>query len=301
MFYGIPDILGVDRSRYANKTVLVAGSGASAFNALLDLVQLHAQAPQTKVIWVLRRELGGELFGGGEQDQLPARGALGQRVRALVDQGRLEIAASFKVTELRSVGSRIEVCSDNRVLQPVDEIIVTTGFRPDLAMLSEVRLSLDPGVESPTILAPMIDPNFHSCGTVRPHGVEELKHPEQNFYIIGSKSYGRAPTFLLLTGYEQARSVVAAIAGDWESARQVQLVLPETGVCSRPVSAEFGGACCGVEADESQPAYATVTLLAANEEVTNACCGSTPVEVVTLYDARPEENIAKTSQRNCCG
>jgi cation diffusion facilitator CzcD-associated flavoprotein CzcO len=123
MFYGIPDILGVDRSRYANKTVLVAGSGASAFNALLDLVQLHEQAPQTKVIWVLRRELGGELFGGGEQDQLPARGALGQRVRALVDQGRLEIAASFKVTELRSVGSRIEVCSDNRVLQPV-------GFDP---------------------------------------------------------------------------------------------------------------------------------------------------------------------------
>jgi hypothetical protein len=36
----------------------------------------------------------------------------------------------------------------------------------------------------------------------------------------------------MLTGYEQARSVVAAIAGDWEAARRVELVLPETGACS---------------------------------------------------------------------
>jgi hypothetical protein len=72
----------------------------------------------------------------------------------------------------------------------------------------------------------------HSCGTVPPHGVEELSHPEPNFYIVGMKSYGRAPTFLTLTGYEQVRSIVAALTGDWEAARQVELVLPETGVCS---------------------------------------------------------------------
>ena len=48
------------------------------------------------------------------------------------------------------------------------------------------------------------------------------------------KSYGRAPTFLLRTGYEQVRSVAAALAGDWEAARQVELVLPETGVCNGP-------------------------------------------------------------------
>jgi len=81
-------------------------------------------------------------------------------------------------------------------------------------------------------LAPLIDPNLHSCGTVRPHGAEELKHPDADLYIVGMKSYGRAPTFLLLTGYEQVRSVVAAIAGDWAAARRVELVLPETGVCS---------------------------------------------------------------------
>jgi hypothetical protein len=76
-----------------------------------------------------------------------------------------------------------------------------------------------------------------------------LAHPEPDFYIVGMKSYGRAPTFLLLTGYEQVRSVVAALAGDWEAARRVELVLPETGVCSGPVAAgetiTAGASCCG--------------------------------------------------------
>ena len=114
-----------------------------------------------------------------------------------------------------------------------------------------MRLDLDPAVESPRALAPLIDPNLHSCGTVRPHGAEELKHPDANLFAIGMKSYGRAPTFLMLTGYEQARSVVSAIAGDWEAARRVELVLPETGVCSLDRDVESSGACCGPVAAES--------------------------------------------------
>ena len=114
----------------------------------------------------------------------------------------------------------------------VDEVIVCTGFRPDLEMLREVRLGLDPWLECATALGPLIDPNEHSCGTVRPHGARELAHPEKDFYIVGMKSYGRAPTFLLATGYEQARSVVAMLAGDVAAAERVELVLPETGVCS---------------------------------------------------------------------
>jgi hypothetical protein len=111
-----------------------------------------------------------------------------------------------------------------------------------LAMLHELRLGLDATVEAPTALAPLIDPNVHSCGSVPPHGVDELSHPEPGLYIVGMKSYGRAPTFLLLTGYEQVRSVVAALVGDWESARDVQLVLPETGVCS--TDRGDGDGCC---------------------------------------------------------
>jgi hypothetical protein len=83
---------------------------------------------------------------------------------------------------------------------------------------------------------------------VRPHGYVELSHPEKNFYIVGMKSYGRAPTFLLATGYEQVRSVVAALAGDVEAAARVELCLPETGVCSGPgitVKEDAAASCCG--------------------------------------------------------
>jgi len=76
-----------------------------------------------------------------------------------------------------------------------DEIIVATGFRPDLSMLREIRLALDPWLESAGSIGPLIDPNLHSCGTVRPHGAKELAHPEPDFFIAGMKSYGRAPTF----------------------------------------------------------------------------------------------------------
>ncbi|HZG66643.1 MAG TPA: hypothetical protein VEZ12_07855, partial [Herpetosiphonaceae bacterium] len=243
------------------------GSGHSAFNAILDLLTLADEAPGTTVVWAVRRASVGHLFGGGENDLLPARGELGLRVRRLVEGGRLQLVTGFGATELRASGDGITVVGDEQVLPPVDQIIATTGFRPDPSFLSEVRLGLDPGVEAPVALAPLIDPNFHSCGTVRPHGVEELSHPEPGFYLAGMKSYGRAPTFLMLTGYEQVRSIAAAISGDWEAARAVELVLPETGVCS--VSGSTGGAisCCGSSEEgvascspAAVPTYASTSL-----------------------------------------
>jgi thioredoxin reductase len=294
IFYGIPDVLGRERARYANKTVLVAGSGASAFNVLLDLTRLTEVASDTKVIWVIRRALTQRLFGGGEADELPARGSLGQRVRELVEQGSFQVISEFKATQLRRVGNLISVSSDEQTVGPVDEIIVTTGFRPDLSIFSELRVSLDPAVESPIALAEMIDPNVHSCGTVRPHGAEELKQPEPDFYIVGSKSYGRAPTFLLLTGYEQARSVAAAVAGDWEAARQVQLVLPETGVCSASPDDPIDGACCGTASPVKQSNLIQLVEIPINAPAAASCCG-TPA-LVTEPARQPTSNSV-----SCCG
>lgn len=244
--YGIPDALGRERHRYAGKRVLVAGSGHSAFNAILDLAALAEQVPDTSITWVVRRGEMARAYGGGANDALPARGALGKRIRALVEGGVVQLITGWRTDRLARTPDGIVAFAGDQALAPVDEIIVATGLRPDLAMLGELRLGLDPAVEAPTALAPLIDPNVHSCGTVPPHGADELIHPEPNFYMIGMKSYGRAPTFLLLTGYEQARSVVAALAGDWEAARRVELTLPETGVCSGPVAAGAGVAssCC---------------------------------------------------------
>ncbi|MDQ6693017.1 MAG: NAD(P)-binding domain-containing protein [Chloroflexota bacterium] len=254
--YGTPDMLGAERARYASKRVLVIGSGHSAFNALLDLSTLAREVPGTSIVWAIRRSSDGSLYGGGSADQLPERARLGAEISSLVSSGAIRLITGFKTQRIRLTDRGIVVDGEGSSLPPVDEIIGATGFRPDLDPLRELRLDLDATVESPKALAPLIDPNIHSCGTVPPHGVRELSHPEPDFYMVGMKSYGRAPTFLMLTGYEQVRSVVAALAGDWKAAEQVELVLPETGVCS--TSRDVAGSCCGgssceVSIAESQP------------------------------------------------
>ncbi|MBX9775247.1 MAG: NAD(P)-binding domain-containing protein [Xanthobacteraceae bacterium] len=246
--YAMPDVLGRDRSRYANKTIAVLGSGHSAVGALIDLVHLKDIAPQTQVIWLLRGDKSEKAFGGGANDKLSARGELGSMFARMVKGGGISVEASFKVRSLALKNGRLVIGSDVAGREIVaDDLIVATGFRPDNSFLRELRISLDPALECPPALAPLIDPNEHSCGTVRPHGAQQLAQPEPGFYFAGMKSYGRAPTFLLLTGYEQVRSIVADIAGDREAAERVELVLPETGVCTAsvdPASGESAG-CCG--------------------------------------------------------
>ena len=195
------------------------------------------------------------MYGGGAADALPARGALGTRLQRAVTDGRVTLVTGFRTIAIHPTDGGVSVTGlDGRVLGPFDEIIAATGFRPDLGLTQELRLDLDPSLESPRALAPLIDPNVHSCGTVPPHGVAELSHPEPGYYIVGMKSYGRAPTFLMLTGYEQVRSVVAALAGDMDAARRVELTLPETGVCSSatgtqcaPGADAAATSCCGSE------------------------------------------------------
>jgi thioredoxin reductase len=283
--YGIPEVLERDRARYAGRRTVVIGSGHSAFNAVLELAALAREVPATEVVWAVRRKDVGLMFGGGSRDALPARGSLGERLKRLVDSGEVRFVTGFLTERLVETGRGIVVeAEDEKVIGPVDELVVTTGFRPDLELLRELRVRLDSWLEAPEALAPLIDPNLHSCGTVYPHGYEELKHPEKDFFVVGMKSYGRAPTFLLLTGYEQVRSVVAGLTGDPEAARRVELVLPETGVCStdpggsdccagEEESAPVAGSCgiasaCSTPAAE--PVAAGLTLLAAPAK---GCCG----------------------------
>jgi len=245
--YRIPDLLRVDRARYAGLHVLVIGAGHSAANALLDLAHLAEQAPGTRISWAVRSTDLRRTFGGGDADALAARGALGSALRRLADSGRMELYTGFKTASFQQVAGSLTVTArDGRMITGVDQVIVATGQRPDLTMLRELRLGLDPWLESTAALGPLIDPNLHSCGTVRPHGAKELSHPEPGFFTVGIKSYGRAPTFLMATGYEQVRSVAALLAGDVAAAAEIQLQLPETGVCSvslagNPASTD----CCG--------------------------------------------------------
>ncbi len=256
--YRVPDLKDpAVRARYAGRRTAVIGSGASAFTALAHLADLAKDEPGTHAVWILRRGIGTNTYGGGEADQLPARGALGLRAKEAVEAGHAGAVTGFRTEAVERAGDQLVlVAEDGRRLDPVDGVIVLTGFRPDLSFLSEIRLGLDERLQAPTALAPLIDPNVHSCGTVYPHGVGELSHPEQGVYLVGMKSYGRAPTFLAMTGYEQVRSITAALAGDREAAERVELTLPETGVCGGaglyddPDAAQSGegGGCCAAPA-----------------------------------------------------
>lgn len=251
--YGMPDVLGADRHRYAGRRVLVVGSGHSAAGSLLALAQLADEVPGTSMVWAVRGTTVDKTFGGVVADGLPARGAFGTRLKALQASGALEIHTRFRIHALEMDGDALRVTGEETggarpVIKGIDQIVATTGARPDLELTRELRVQHDPWLESTDALAPLIDPNEHSCGTVRPHGHRELAHPEPGYYAVGAKSYGRAPNFLMATGYEQVRSVVAALAGDFAQADDVQLELPETGVCStrQEYGAESAPAgCCG--------------------------------------------------------
>jgi thioredoxin reductase len=239
LFGPLPDVLGSDRARFAGRTTVVVGTGHSAANTLVALAQLAREVSGTRIVWAIRGTSARRVFGGGAADQLPDRGQLGADVADLVAAGALDHVTGFATRELsvaadgRSVRISGRTADGARVIEGVHNVVAATGFRPDLAMLSELRLDLDLGLQSPRALGPLIDPESHSCGTVRPHGWRELSHEaEPGFFVVGMKSYGRAPTFLITTGNEQVRSIAAHLAGDHAAADDVQLVLPETGVCS---------------------------------------------------------------------
>ncbi|MEU3206043.1 NAD(P)-binding domain-containing protein [Streptomyces cyaneofuscatus] len=284
--YRVPDLKDpAVRARYAGKRTAVIGSGASAFTALAYLADLAKSddGAGTKGVWILRRGISGSTFGGGEADQLPARGALGLAAKAAVDEGHADAVTGFRTDafERDADGSLVLVGEDGRRLDPVDEVIVLTGFRPDLSFLDELRLGLDERLQAPVELAPLIDPNQHSCGTVYPHGHRELSHPETGVYLVGMKSYGRAPTFLAMTGYEQVRSIAAAIAGDIESADRVELTLPETGVCggaglfdAPDTQQADGGGCCAPTPQLVQLGAPATVGAAVEEAPAGGCCGT---------------------------
>src|SRR5699024_1108692 len=280
-----------EAAELAGKHIVVVGSGHSAATAIGDLAAVVRREPGTRVTWALRRGTVGNAFGGGSADELPERGALGLRAKKAVEDGYVDLVTGFRVERvLVEDGRAVLVGEDGRRLEPADRVVVATGFRPDLSFLSEVRLDLDVRLQAPTKVATEVDPNLHSCGSVRATGATDLAHPEPGFYIVGAKSYGRAPTFLAMTGYEQVRSVVAELSGDHEAADRVELELPDPGVCGgsgpleAPEQAAAGGCwtsasprpVLGVTAAGSRWCSRPVTSRLGRGRATTTACGCSP-------------------------
>jgi thioredoxin reductase len=239
--HALPDVLGADRAKFAGRHTTVVGAGHSAANTLIALAELARTEPGTRVTWLIRNASAVRVSSSAD-DELADRARLGSSVDQLVDAGVIEKVDSFEIVAVERQGDGIRLRGTRRgdpAAHDTDLVVAATGFRPDVGMLRELRVQLDDIVEAPVRLAPLIDPIVHSCGTVTPHGFDELRHPEPGFFLVGMKSYGRAPTFLLATGYEQVRSVVAWLDGDMRGATEVRLTLPATGVCSTD-----SGGCC---------------------------------------------------------
>jgi len=162
--YGMPDVLGRDSGRYAGQTVGVLGAGHSAVATLLDLAKLREIEPATQIIWMLRTANPEKSFGGGTNDKLAARGELGRRFAQLVHSGGVRVESGFSLTHISRRRRRLRLgagagCCRRQI--EVDELIVATGFRPDLSFLRELRLALDPAMgraswrsQSPAFISP---------------------------------------------------------------------------------------------------------------------------------------------------
>ena len=184
------------------RKTLVVGSGHSAANALLELAATRRnRTAHVASLGDARHRSCAGLSAAGTPTNCRRAANSARTSRALVESGRVELRPDFPFFALRERRGAIvvegETANGLRRIGPVDRIIAATGQRPDLSITRELRLDLDPWLESAKALGPLIDPNLHSCGSVPPHGHRELSHPEPGFYMVGIKSYGRAPTFLL--------------------------------------------------------------------------------------------------------
>ncbi len=175
IFYGIPDILGAHRARYAGQRVLVVGAGHSAANALLALAELaDGSAGHHARLGVRTPVLDARVRRRRCRRTAGARRARRCAAPRCATAGRSS-SGGLRITELRAEGGRLLATGFRRRRHArhrgVDEMVCATGPAPGpVASPSELRVKLDPWLESTEALGPLIDPNVHSCGTVRPHG-----------------------------------------------------------------------------------------------------------------------------------
>jgi thioredoxin reductase len=198
------------RTDLAGKTVLLIGHGHSAATAILRLAQL-----ETRVVWCTRsihRRPCVEVAA----DPLPER----QRVVFEANQLAMNPPAWLQVerratleamTPLEAGKLRVHFTGGREFL--VDHVIGLTGYRPDLSTVSELALTIDPATEGSAGLARALS-NLTDCLSIPLATGEDLASGEPGFYLAGAKSYGRARTFLLQSGYAQLETILKRLAGD---------------------------------------------------------------------------------------
>ncbi|MDY0409801.1 NAD(P)-binding domain-containing protein [Virgibacillus soli] len=171
--YKIPNVQE-NIETYANKKIAVIGGGHSAINSLLQLASLKEQYTNTEITWILRKAKVEDAYGGGTNDELAARGELGTRIASLVENGTVKAVTPFRVQYVYKDANGIILKGKSKELGTFDRLIVNTGSRQNFSIHRELRFEADAITEAVPTLAPLIDPNHHSCGSVDAHGEKEL-------------------------------------------------------------------------------------------------------------------------------
>ncbi len=225
----LPALHGEARPRYAGTRILLIGDGRSAANAIADLeemVRSGGEGARTRVDWVHRARQG-RMFApvpATELDHLPVLRELDQRVEAIVrhspwirrHEGTTVLAyralpsGTIEVTLVDAAGEESKI--------EVDRVLALVGYRPDLSLFRELQVHLCYASEGPMALAAAIlaaqrgEPaSVRGCLDQVSHGAESLKNPEPDFYVLGAKSYGRNPNFLLTLGHRQIEDVMSLL------------------------------------------------------------------------------------------
>lgn len=214
--YHLVDVQGTSRATYAGRRTLVIGGGSSAMTAVIALAQLAAEAPGTSVVWATRAL---KAVADREDDPLAERRALRRQALALASglSEAVKHVGGVEVEnfEFNSATHRYRVTlmiGELPRIEEVDQVLVHTGFGPDDSLYRELQVHESYFTRAPMKLATALSQAGSDCLTAPVFGGDALTNPEPDFFILGHKSYGRNPSFLLETGYRQVADVIARLA-----------------------------------------------------------------------------------------
>lgn len=215
--WGLEDVLGERRAHYADKTTLVVGAGHTAASTVALLARLAAEAPSTWIVWLARRA-GSQPIKRVLNDPLRERDALAARANTLATrgEGHVEFHPQAVVQAVAPDGDGFAVTAlvagDERTWH-VDRLVANVGYEPDNALYRELQVHECYASLGPMKLAAALAQHAGGdCLAVGAQGAAALRNPEPNFFVLGSKSYGRQANFLLRTGLEQVREAFSLIA-----------------------------------------------------------------------------------------
>jgi hypothetical protein len=215
----IPDV-SREAQEWADRRVLLVGAGKSAQTAARDLAALATERPRTRVVWAVRAA--DPDWGEVPGDPLPQRHELVEVAQRLHSGAlpNVQVRTGVVVDALRESESGVVVTlrsttGDVREIV-VDRIIALTGFLGDTSLYRQLQVHECYATAAPMNLSAALlgaaGGGPADCLAQASHGVDALRVPEPNFFVLGMKSYGRNSTFLLRVGYEQVDEVARAYA-----------------------------------------------------------------------------------------